>query len=131
MNRTDAVTLATRISASYPSSRIGKETLAEWADELEGLSTERGGMVLDWLRGNVETAPSFRQIRLAIHRTGIPKPGPRDWKEPTAGLDSACEFCGHPIPPGPDAASRYDPTHDRWFNAHVGCADAQPGSRAN
>jgi hypothetical protein len=137
---TEAAEIAARIAARFPSARIGKPTLQEWTAELVKLTPDRGELVLAWISENLDTAPTFKQIRLAMARvrptvnTGSPE-------HMTDGLGSACEFCGQPrrkvvidgreveveapVPNGPDAASRYDAEFDRWFNCHLSCLEAQ------
>lgn len=123
MLRASAAEFAAKIAASYPSSRIGRDTLAEWTDELEKLQHDRANAVVNWLRDNLDSAPTFKQIRLAMARTRPTAAADPGYSTP--GLNDPCEFCQQPVPNGPDAGTRYDAEFDRFFNCHMSCAGAR------
>jgi hypothetical protein len=130
VDRGAALDLAARIGASFPSSRVGSATLDEWASELQKLDVARGERVLEWLRDNVERAPSFKQIRAGMALASRPKQHPDAWKGESAGLTSPCVLCQQPVTEWADAAAKYDPEFDRWTNAHLSCVDAMAQSHS-
>lgn len=131
MDRALAKQMAGKLAARFPSSRTPAATLAEWADALERLNPDLGESVVDRLSRDRDTPPPFKALLRAImtEKNALRRKDPDDYD--LRGLDSACEFCQQPVANGPDSASRYSPIHDRWYNAHLSCADAQPGTRAN
>jgi len=121
MDEARSAVLARRLADSFPGRNVATGTLEEWATEFAKLPSDRGAAVLEWLRDNVETLPSVRQIRLAMARTRRSGNGS---PEPSRSV-SGCEFCGGNVKQGPDAGGRYDRARDTWYEAHLGCADAR------
>jgi hypothetical protein len=66
LSRPDALVVAGRLAASFPSPAIAKPTIAEWAEEFVGCDPDVAEATIDRIKAKYDRAPTIRAIRSAL-----------------------------------------------------------------